>query len=776
MEQLNKRQKKFLELLLEETDYTPIQSFADRLGVSGKTVNEDVKVLRNSLKKYAGEILAKTGKGICLSKETRMNMELLNCLYSEQNAGGLESTERRAQIVKNMLIHSDQFISLQKLSEYYYVGKSSIVNDLKYIEDWLAEFQLSLERTKQGTRVAGREKDIREAITALLYKNFSRGREASVMELNDWNHLDRDTLQSLLEIFKPEDIIFVMDLLEELQTAEALDTNDIYYKNLLTHILICIQRVRDGKRVKGQDRKDREEIEERDRYDSAVRIARKIQNQYGIDIGEEETFYIYQYICSLVTHGAAAQGLRKKQDLGSRMAEELTKYMSEILDVKFMDEDVLMEGLLLHIRPLLNRLEYHIKIANPLLEDMQNSYPQMLGLCQAVCGLISKKYGLEQISLDEIANLATYYQTMLVKQTEPITVLVVCHSGYGTSQLLAARLKQEFTNLRIRDVISLRKLKQMSLEGIHLIISTVPVELPGIPSLVVSTFLSDKDISAVRNSVYAIEQRDKKGYESIEKALGEDGIYLDQNVKRKGKPLCSTRFTRKLELHIWEKERAEGALTLDIRHADGSVRADIYSTDEDVIKGILSDFYRLALDEEETARFLKCHDTVDVWECLRRRQTDTVKEEIVKEENVFLDLQADSKEEVIDLLLKPVLKQKDVTDEAKLRRAVWERENMAFTGIGSQIALVHAVTEAVTEVKTVILRLKTPVDWAEGKDYPEDTKMVRLAVLFLAPEEERREDILKIKELVLRLGNRENARNLMQAKTKEEIVNILTAR
>ena len=47
-----------------------------------------------------------------------------------------------------------------------------------------------------------------------------------------------------------------------------------------------------------------------------------------------------------------------------------------------------------------------------------------------------------------------------------------------------------------------------------------------------------------------------------------------------------------------------------------------------------------------------------VWECLRRRQTDAVKEEIVKEENVFLDLQADSKEEVIDLLLKPVLKQK----------------------------------------------------------------------------------------------------------------------
>ncbi len=105
------------------------------------------------------------------------------CMQGTSPGSG-NSSERRNNILKNLLLHSGTATSVQKLSDSYYVGKASIVNDLKYVEEWIAPYHLSLVKNKKGTQIAGREKDIREAITAVI-------------------HLDEVTLQNLLEIFQP---------------------------------------------------------------------------------------------------------------------------------------------------------------------------------------------------------------------------------------------------------------------------------------------------------------------------------------------------------------------------------------------------------------------------------------------------------------------------------------------------------------------------------------------------------------------------------------------
>ena len=46
MENLNKRQLEFVRLLLEEKEYRSIQYFAQKLEVSDKTLQEDLKTIR----------------------------------------------------------------------------------------------------------------------------------------------------------------------------------------------------------------------------------------------------------------------------------------------------------------------------------------------------------------------------------------------------------------------------------------------------------------------------------------------------------------------------------------------------------------------------------------------------------------------------------------------------------------------------------------------------------------------------------------------------------
>lgn len=111
---------------------------------------------------------------------------------------------------------------------------------------------------------------------------------------------------------------------------------------------------------------------------------------------------------------------------------------------------------------------------------------------------------------------------------------------------------------------------------------------------------------------------------------------------------------------------------------------------------------------------------------------------------MILDREAKTKEEVIRILTKHILTENGVTDETEIVKAVAQREKLAFTGIGKRTALVHAVTAGVKETKAVFLRTVSPVDWAKGKDYPEEAKMIRIALLLLIPEKEQRgEDVEK---------------------------------
>ncbi len=69
-------------------------------------------------------------------------------------------------------------------------------------------------------------------------------------------------------------------------------------------------------------------------------------------------------------------GFGESDSKSDEVAAVLTEYMTDILDMEVRNEDMLLQGLMMHIRPLLNRLEYNIKIANPLLEEMQDELPR----------------------------------------------------------------------------------------------------------------------------------------------------------------------------------------------------------------------------------------------------------------------------------------------------------------------------------------------------------------------------------------------------------------
>ena len=305
---------------MEEDCYRSVHYYVVKLKVSDKTLKDDLKSIRQVLEEEKIQVIGRAGKGILMDTENRDRIKMTDILGAygpEDSSGSVEW--RRGIILKNLLIHSGKSTSLQKLSEKYYVGKASIVNDLKLIEKWLADFNLKLVRDVEGTRIEGEEINIREAIASLINGEGTAGGHSDGIQPDEICRLNMPTLQGLLEVFPLEEIIFVESLLSSLEEEEGIDINDIYYINILTHILICIKRVRDGNKMDSLN----DDLLETDRnrvYQKADQIARSIWEKYGINIGEDEITYIYQYLSSLSTIEGVKKEIKQKRSISERVA------------------------------------------------------------------------------------------------------------------------------------------------------------------------------------------------------------------------------------------------------------------------------------------------------------------------------------------------------------------------------------------------------------------------------------------------------------------------
>jgi len=154
---LENRQVELLQILKEAEDCLPVHVIAEKMGISTKTVYRDIEKIVKDVKEI--KLLKKQGSGI---KMLFSNFLIEKIPQKQLVKYSLE--ERRVNILYYLLINSKNYTSIEELAEMNFVGKSSIVNDLNYLEDRLANENIKLEKTRLGTKIIGDEKNIRKNI------------------------------------------------------------------------------------------------------------------------------------------------------------------------------------------------------------------------------------------------------------------------------------------------------------------------------------------------------------------------------------------------------------------------------------------------------------------------------------------------------------------------------------------------------------------------------------------------------------------------------------
>lgn len=489
------------------------------LGVSTKTIQNDIRELNDLMRPYGAEIESRRGNGYKLRIEDKENFRRFRQEFYPSASSRIPSTqEERITYILTKLLTGKSYIKLEELAKDLYVSKSTVHLLMKEVSEILQPYRLTIERRPyHGIRVTGDELSLRSCISQYL---LPRDVHVPLLEKEyEWEgisdlHLIRDTVLKYIE-----------------QTNVYL--SDLELDNLVIHIAIAIRRIKEQHYIESFQL-DLQEIAETREYEIAEHIIGYLEKVLQISFPKEEIFYVTIHLLgtSMTTRGLGSLQEVLGEPVHS-ILEEILQTVSHRMGRNFKQDRELKFGLGLHIKAVMNRMKYGLNIRNPLLSEIKTSYPYAFELALTASDILSRHLGTP-IHEDETGYLAIHFGVALNRSQDAKPrkrCLLVCASGLGSAQLLKNKVHETFKDeIEIVGVIGYYQLsgEEIARQNIDLVVSTVhiPLSLP-VPVIKVHSIFDQQDVKAIREGL-SIEIRNE-----VKPYIREDMIFLQHKFSSK---------------------------------------------------------------------------------------------------------------------------------------------------------------------------------------------------------------------------------------------------
>lgn len=148
--------------------------------------------------------------------------------------------------------------------------------------------------------------------------------------------------------------------------------------------------------------------------------------------------------------------------------------------------------------------------------------------------------------------------------------------------------------------------------------------------------------------------------------------------------------------------------------------------------------------------------------------------DILNPDIIDLEVLGSTKDEVLHHLANDLYKNDYIDDVEQFVKDIYEREAEGPTGMGSGISIPHGKSKSVKKIGIAIGKTVQPIRWESGMsdDGYQDTHLIFLFCVS-ADNEFARNHMLLLSELAGKLGNDVRVTKLSQAKTKEEIMQLI---
>ncbi|WP_300903475.1 BglG family transcription antiterminator [Faecalibaculum rodentium] len=486
---MNARQEKIIELLRESGGWMKGKDIALVMGVSTRTIRNDVETINASL----------TGAAIESSFQLGYHLKTQEAPVSRAKSVIPQTPEeRRSFILKQLLRHRD--ININDLPEKVCVSLFTIESDLRVIRQWLADSSyLRLESGRNRIRLVGEE-----AAKRRLYK-FLLSQEV------EENFLNMDTLNELYPDF---DLTEIRDLLAECEKRHGIEIRETAQSMVLMHVGIALTRVLNFNPMERVEAL--KDLQETPQYQAAREFWDKIARRFQVTAPEPEISQL-----ALLFMGKGSGNYYKAdtipvngkeislEDLTTAMLEEVRK----LYGVDLTTDSKLQEGLSLHLRGLLLRLRDRTQVDNVYLEELRWRFPLIYDMGVTASRKLHEILGI-QLDPNEIGFLALHLGAAYTIHRKPskYRAVVVFPSDQALATVVIEKIRRQFQD-RMDVVAVLDAYEKKRVEDLNpdLILTTLPLDHGlNVPTVQLSVFYSQENESQIFQQLNRLDKNRQK--------------------------------------------------------------------------------------------------------------------------------------------------------------------------------------------------------------------------------------------------------------------------
>lgn len=483
---MNKRIVEIIKCLLNtynDGEYT-IKYFSKLYNVSERTVRNDFTSINdilssNNLKKIS---FGSNGKIICENDFKQIEK------YIQEDDFYLYklSKEERKLIASSLLINATEYITLSAISEYLVVSRATIISDLDSIKNYLIDNNLKvISHSNKGLRVEGLESDKRKLLLKIAEYNWS---------------FDYTKSDKVLCIQSGNSVI-IQKIINEQEHVHGFYLTDNSFNKILTYLRIMIQRNQQGEYI--------EYIKEckSDKYRMAQDILKYVSQYCDNVTSENEIIFLTNLLedCKFIKRILNESRMVKIQILTRRFIEGI----SEDIGINLNNDYDFYENLSNHIESIFRNKQLDLN-PNKDVDDLINKNVEIFNAVQSNIKTFENCMD-RNISENEMKYIVIHICASIERSKNKdvsLHVILACHAGVGTSQLLLARLKNHF-NFKIVDIISSHDIKNIKKDSADLIITTVDIKNSPIEFVKVSSLFNDEDYIRVGSKIDSLRRNMK---------------------------------------------------------------------------------------------------------------------------------------------------------------------------------------------------------------------------------------------------------------------------
>lgn len=474
-----------IQLLKEfEKSNKPIRSseFAEAFHVSESKLKSIVKTANQDLVKHGAKIIGKTGSGNGYTLQItnkamykKYSHEILPAQVKEEMQY-FTNQETRVNYIIQRLLQAKDYIKADDLCEEINVSRSQLSKDMKQVRQNFSKVGICIEhKPYYGLHIKADELAVRQCLAAME----SQSMYTSNISTTYSNDFETNRLLAQIKAI----------IIEECENFDYILT-DMTCQNLVTHLYVAIRRAIRKFEVSFTD-SEKAKIEESHEFQLAKQIVENIENVTNVHLSENEIYY-----CTI--HLSSKKTVTQEYMISNEVRElvkDMLQYVKDVCNIDITNDLYLGIRLCLHMVPLLSRIEYHLELKNPLLEEIKTRYILAYDLATICADFLNQTYHCV-LSNHETSYFALHIQLALSERDDfnKKRVLIVCSTGRGSAELLKVRFQKEYGRYaECIETCDYLQIQEMNIDHYDYIFSTIP--LPDFPKPVIriSHFITQED-------------------------------------------------------------------------------------------------------------------------------------------------------------------------------------------------------------------------------------------------------------------------------------------